>query len=279
MRIRKALPRMPVRQFWFALITAALLCSGSIAHAWGMLNDLVNNEQAHLFTPVFKYHRITYCLSIRDTPTEADYSFRSLNTEVRVALGEWLNAVSDLTGPVALKRVMTCASGLFNLKVDVGTPTVDDNHPSFEQTVDANRPFEYIGLNSTIHFYIGGQSIPIIDFQKLVPTGLDLETSLISLISQKDYAGQIIQWAGLSQNYILEAYDNSFTFILHELGHAFGLCDTYKGADNCDSNYSTTVDPTEQPYSVMKWDRPIFLEPDDVAGIRALFRRFAYLKQ
>ena len=86
---------------------------------------------------------------------------------------------------------------------------------------------------------------------------------------------QIVQWAGLPQDDIMEVYNNSFTFMLHEFGHAFGLCDTYVGSNNCDPNYSSPTDIAEQPPSVMRCDDPIYLYPDDIEGIRQLFKRFA----
>jgi hypothetical protein len=55
----------------------------------------------------------------------------------------------------------------------------------------------------------------------------------------------------------------SSTVTLHELGHAFGLLDTYNGGGgSCQGN---------QPDSVMCWASYEDLQEDDIAGIRAVW--------
>jgi len=62
------------------------------------------------------------------------------------------------------------------------------------------------------------------------------------------------------------------TYITHEVGHLFGLCDQYAGAPaNCVS--STTKDPK----SIMAGGYFFgILQEDDIAGIRALAKKYSY---
>ena len=60
-----------------------------------------------------------------------------------------------------------------------------------------------------------------------------------------------------------QGWYGSQTVTLHELGHAFGLLDTYNGrGGSCRSG---------QPDSVMCWAKFETLQPDDIDGVRAVF--------
>ena len=274
---------MSIRTILSVVITiAAFVASlgfGSRAHAWGMLSELdVGFANAHLFRQVYKGHQINYCITLseQDISPQAGFTYKTINTEARIALREWLNAVSDLTGDVNLQRVK-CSSHFVNLVIYYGAPRSDDFHPSFEQSNAFGRahPYSYVSINTVKYYMLDGVSTPTIDFAKLLPPQMDLVTMLTWLIGQKMSDQQIVQWLGLPPDDIMKVYDNSFTFMLHEFGHAFGLCDTYAGPNNCDPNYSSPKDITEQPPSVMRCDRPVYLYPDDIEGIRQLFKRFA----
>ncbi len=263
-------------------ILAACVCSltGARAMAWGMLKEMDGPAKyGHLVFPVYKNHQINYCISLSesDISPRAGFTYKTINTEIKIALGEWLHAVSDITGPVTLRRVR-CQSHFVNLIVYFGAPTLSDSAPSFSAADPFMRShnYEYVVINSVGRYPLNGISMPAIDFAKLIPPQLSLKSALEKLISQKMSDRQIVSWAGLpNRDDIMEVYNNSFTFMLHEFGHAFGLCDTYQGPHNCDPKYSSVPHTSEQPPSVMHCDRPVYLYPDDIAGIRALFRRFA----
>lgn len=59
--------------------------------------------------------------------------------------------------------------------------------------------------------------------------------------------------------------------MLHEVGHAWGLCDQYADMGNCDPNNSTQFDDSAVMGSTTEDKQQ--LTPDDVAGIKALSLR------
>lgn len=65
---------------------------------------------------------------------------------------------------------------------------------------------------------------------------------------------------------------STYRALIHELGHSFGLCDTYIATmkDRCDPNFSSV----DQPSSVMKDSNYFYLTDDDKEGIQRLFLRF-----
>ena len=264
----------------FAAIFSAMSFVGSRAMAWGLMKEMDGSfKYAHLVFPVYKNHQINYCITLSesDLSPRAGFTYKTINTEARIALREWLSAVSDLTGPVKLKRVH-CQSPTVNLIIYLGAPQMGSmSTPSFSQADPYMRShnYEYVSINTVGRYPLDDVSMPVIDFSKLIPSQMGLASALKFLINQKMSNKQIVKWAGLPSEDITEVYNNSFTFMLHEFGHAFGLCDTYKSSTNCDPNYSSTAHLSEQPPSVMQWDRPVYLYPDDIEGIRQLFKRFA----
>ena len=72
----------------------------------------------------------------------------------------------------------------------------------------------------------------------------------------------------------LVSFNSSFNILLHEMGHAFGLCDMYQPAlsESCDMNHVSN--PINASGSVMREGGQLHLEQDDRDGVKSLFVRY-----
>ncbi len=276
---------LPQTVFVVVLVICALF--GSCAWAWGELKELdTYSRYTHLIYPVYQYHRINYCITIRDGAA-GHFSYSSMNIEVRMALRQWLNAVRKFTGPVAINNV-SCSNPLLDLMVDVGPPPpphMHNIHQSFSFD-DGKYPqnFFHVVISSTYSYFHDGIKLHIYDFAYVVNNFLAAKgltfKSLLSQISTHSVPYKTIsgwvkqQWGEQSAAMV---YNSSYPFLLHELGHSFGLCDTYDVTLNCDPRYVSNW--YSQPPSVMAADNFFYLTNDDISGIQHLFFRFLYLSR
>ena len=61
----------------------------------------------------------------------------------------------------------------------------------------------------------------------------------------------------------------TYSVMLHEVGHAWGLCDQYQGVNNCNDNVQGHGNWNKENNSIMSYgNRFSSLQPDDIAGIR-----------
>ncbi len=267
-----------------AITIAAFVVSlgfGSRANAWGMLRALNTKfMKSYLAYSIYKYHRINYCLDI-ESGSAGHFHKRTLDTEVKWALGQWLEVVRQYTGPVPLNSVQ-CASPNLNIMVYVGPSTRDDFDPSYNDAHihDLDEYFVKIVLNSDFRYRYDGSIYPVYDFAYVVRQFLNSGNFSLSFFLKEMYANkysfdEIAAWVapqwGADGKAIL--YYTSAHLLLHELGHSFGLCDTYDVTQNCDPNFSSHWN--NEPPSVMGMANYLYLSPDDIEGIRALFQRFA----
>ncbi len=272
----------------FGAIISATFFTGSHAMAWGMLKDLNGPlKYSFLVFPVYEKHQINYCIDLhRRSAKLGGYTKKTINIETRFALRLWLNAVKDLTGPVKLHRQKYCYDQSLNLVITVG-PAVPPPAPqlftnTFSYTYPHNwvRRYEHIVLNTQHRYLFKEQQILIIDFNNVVPSGFNLKSALEYVSSNQMSDKQIAKWSGKP---LINIYNTSFAALLLETGHAFGLCDTAALSfqpliTNCDPKWSSPSSILYQPASVMRSDLFYHLTPDDVTGIRKLFKRFARVK-
>ncbi len=284
------IPKIHSRATAFALaILTACICSltGSRAMAWGMMTSLNGpHKKAHLVFPVYEHHSINYCLRLdRKTVAAGHFHYRSVNIEIRMALRQWLNAVKKITGFVEISRVR-CFSPKLNLMVTIGpkpSGTVDKD-PSFSwaEWNTGFREYYHAFVISTYRYFYNGTSYPTYDLQYVVKQYLASKNltlrGFIKMISADQTSFDTIagfvqpQWGYASKPVV---YNTSYGDLLHEFGHAFGLCDTYNVKLNCDPDHVSNW--YYQPKSVMSAGNFLHLSTDDIAGIRHLFLRFFYL--
>ncbi len=61
--------------------------------------------------------------------------------------------------------------------------------------------------------------------------------------------------------------------IVHEMGHVWGLCDQYEGANNCDPRHSSTHPELKSIMGASSGINRLYLTDDDITGIRELAKR------
>ena len=242
--------------------------------AWGHLKDMATLwGPSHLIQKVLAQPRISYCIEMMDP----NYSEESIDTQVKMALHLWLKPLEDDgLSPVQLTRE-DCSQNQFDLKIAVGPDALHPNIGSYEQQLnDRGRHYSFIQFN-TSYVYTDPNTknnYPKIDFQKIVPSGQSLPDFLNSISIEQPTTPYLLS-AQLGLDYI-EVYEGSYRSFLHEMGHAFGLCDLYLPANqtNCDSQHLSTPLDQAQPESLMNSSEFYYLTNDDVAGIRSLAERF-----
>lgn len=203
---------------------------------------------------------ITYTLDIRST----DFSRDSIKLQTEKALTLWLNGLGVRA---QLKEVAATARD-FDLKIDIGSQTEEPQLRGYNISEEENGRFRsFIHINSEFVDLSEGQYYHMTDTKNLLgdklPSFLD-EVSFTQGLSVLD-AGRTygINWLAL--------WDSSYRILVHEIGHSFGLADTYE--ENLDFNGDPEFRSKEQPSSVMKDSLYFYLTKDDLEGLQALKKR------
>ena len=281
--------RTILSRFVAAVLLAAFLGFGSRAHAWGMLPDLNTKwRQSYLIYPVLQHHWVNYCISLKlpkdkngNVINPGHFSASSIGEQTRFALSLWLKAVRDLTGPVTVRQVK-CDDDNLNLEISIGP----SNRHCAVSEAENNFGYlyhTYINTKTTylIYWHSRLSRKPFYDFQYLVKKymhELTLDYVMRYTNTQKLTVGSFAEWASAPK---AEVLFSSYPALIHEFGHAFGLCDTDNNPQDydCDPNHVSVASPFDQPPSVMASDGYFYLTPDDIAGVRAVFHRFSWLSR
>lgn len=258
--------------------------------AWGHLKDIDASPRDlnHLSVVVLSNHKINFCVEIADGD-RANYSDTSIEAQTRMALSLWLSPVQSVTGDVSIQRV-TCRNDDLNLMIDIG-PDPENPHVMGHAGFISNwsgghehvRNYEVVKLNTHYTSALDDTPQPLNDFEAVtqkVQGGRWTLQEMMNKISVdtpmtiRDFS----IWAHVPYGAV---YGSTYSLIIHELGHSFGLCDTYEnspenGPSNCSNAHASTSSAETQPFSVMQSWRLFYLTPDDRDGIIDLFDRFAH---
>lgn len=235
------------------------------AFAWGLSTEL--NESwsgARLVFPALREKAITYCLR-NEAPDRFDNV--SVALQVESALRLWLSAA----GADDVKILRTACEGSYNLLIHVGEENKWKGLGSYQlSSWDKSHYFSLIKFDSGFVSTYGDAKTPITDFRAFsrAPASESAQLKLVSLDEP-----QTVQAFAKTQNLDPSmVFWSTYPSLIHELGHSFGLCDTYDATikDQCDPAYSSSA----QPSSVMKDSTYFYLTPDDVTAIQRLFQRF-----
>lgn len=270
------------------VILALLLILPRPCPSWGHLKDIdaEPRDLQHLFVPVLTHHAINFCVAIADAE-RASYSETSVEAQTRMALSLWLSPVGSVVGEVAIRRV-TCQDQRLDLMIDIG-PDPDNPHlgahAGFKSDTAADpvhaRSYQVVKLNTHYTSAFDGTPYTLNDFEKVAQKVQGGRWPLQTMMNKVSVdtpmtVGDFSRWGRVPYGM---AYACTYAALLHELGHSFGLCDTYEnspetGSSNCSDHYASTPSVDGQPFSVMKSSRMFYLTPDDKDGIVRLFNRF-----
>lgn len=253
---------------WLALAVLALV-SPLKAGAWGLSTELNESwAQARMVFPALRQKKILFCIK-NEEPARFDSD--SIALQVESALRLWLEPVAamGITG-IEVARV-ECSAGNFNLLVQLGKETQYTGLGSYQlSSWDDAHYYSLVKFDSGFVSDYGGKKTSITDFQKFSRNlaSQNAQIQHISFAAPKTVFG-FSQEQSLDSN---QVFWSTYPSLIHELGHSFGLCDTYEAPekDQCDPAYSSATHPS----SVMKESNFFYLTPDDVTAIQHLFQRF-----
>jgi hypothetical protein len=236
------------------------------AFGWGLSTELNESwARARLAFPAMQKREITYCLK-NEAPERFDSA--SVALQVESALHLWLAAAK--IDYVKITRLSSC-TGSFDLMVQIGNESRWKGLGSYQlSSWDQVHYYSLVKLDSGFTSLYGTTKTPILDFRQFSPD-LAAESAQLKRVSIEE--PQTVQGfakaQGLDPNVV---FWSTYPSLIHEIGHAFGLCDTYEATikDQCDPAFSSAT----QPSSVMKDSTYFYLTPDDVTAIQHLFARF-----
>jgi hypothetical protein len=259
-----------MRKFYTTLCrVGCLTLLPASAHAWGLSSEL--NESwatARLVFPTLREHELRYCIK-NEVP--ARFPDASLATQTEAALRLWLDQVRDLTGVVTIKRV-PCDGGNFHILLLMGEETQWKGLGSYQlSSWDDAHYYSLVKFDTGFRYNAGpGHDVAITDFLRYAPAGANPPEFLRRISSVRPET--VPAFSASRKLDESEVFWSTFPSLLHELGHSFGLCDTYDATvkDQCDPKFSSDAHPS----SVMKDSNYLYLTADDITAIRALFKRF-----
>lgn len=259
-----------MKQFFYFIFVSFISCN---LFAWGHLKSLTDETGKFRLISILKEkNSISYCLFI-DSHLNNEFTAESIQKQIAASLHMWLKPLSKnkLTTNSAIKFVPDCQSSEVNLLVHLGSDKVFPHLAAYTKfdKIYNNQPVMYLKINTdyTKHFNRAYR-----DFKNILSlkTLKELVGELSDLL-QTDEAISVQNFATKKTLLYEDLYQTSFRVLLHETGHAFGLCDniTTPFADNCDPNFKTKK--TEG--SVMSDSTYLTLTSDDAEGIIQLFNR------
>jgi len=252
----------------FAFIVTGL--SSSCVLAWGHIDTLQNPKwvESHLVLPTIRNKEIKYCLTI-DPKHLQEFPVKSMKLQVESALRTWLIPVQNagLIGDVKITRVK-CDTNKYDLKVDMGPESKYPELGAYQiERNDNGRPFSLVRINTEFEW----EGFKYIDTYKIfkLESIQDLKGMLAGFEALREL--EVTEFATANTVERNQLFWTTQRVFLHEIGHAYGLCDTIPTQrQNCDSNYLT--EQTEG--SVMSNSMYMTLTKDDEDGIISLFKRF-----
>lgn len=256
-------------------------CSIDHALASGQLVDLSARQgRGHLIFPVLARQEIDYCIRVADA-VKADFSDASIDEQTKMGLSLWLAIAEEVIKQRVTVRRLTCDSPGVDLIVAVEASTKFPDLASFQQlTCNEKRCLSRIILNTAYRDPKNTTAPAMLDFGLLAQQA-DASRSVVQLMDAGRVGRMTIYEFGAKEKVAGDKIAGStYPLLIHELGHAFGLCDTYSIDDTfskrCDPLFTTTKTSSEQPLSIMKdGGGYMYLTPDDEDGLKRLFLRFS----
>lgn len=255
---------------FFLLLT---FLSTQTAGAWGHSSDLNQAwKAAHLIFPALEQQEIRYCIQ-NEAPER--FSTTQLDLELNTALNVWLAPLSLRLGGRSVRvRLIPCSSPDLNLKVTVGPESEYPELGAYQiPVIEETRIYSLVKLNSEFIYERENKTYQIVPLSSFLPSDAHLRDTLEKIsFSHPETVENFAQKVGFPYRAV---FWSSYRVLVHELGHSFGLCDTYEPQfDRCAPDFRSSASPEGQPESVMKTSDFFYLTEDDLAGLEALLERY-----
>ncbi len=271
------------------------------ALAWGHLPEFgVASQSPTLVLDVVERGRIRFCVENKDDR----YVDGDLEILVEASLRVWLTEIEDLVGrDIAVER--ECAISMVDLMVvfgDVAGGSNGEGPADFAYraplTRGANR-FSLVAFNTVDTNAAGGNELVFmsaldflgetasldqadkLEFLRLISTDAPNRFLGRRFATMERVFGRVGEKAGFEVDTgpavaerlgITDNPADLFPVMIHEFGHAFGLCDMRPIPYEIRCNRQWRTELTDS--SVMAFGGYV-LRPDDIEGIRSIFERFA----
>jgi hypothetical protein len=259
------------------LVTLSLAFSNCFSY--GLIEQFDNggiHAEAYLPYAVLRRHAIKFC--VHNTKPDR-FLTRSIEIQTETGLRLWLSAVKSTSGSVAIATV-ECTAPDCDLIVDISDYR-DNSHknvPTFEAAIDfKGRTIAAVAINTAFKGPgIDGLIYSVVDFVIATTNGVSGLPDLLNSVSVGPSRTNLEDFAKATSNPYDGVYFSSYHSILHELGHAFGLCDTNTKSlsfHQCSQSSFSGQVGRSQPDSIMKTSNYFYLTDDDVAGVQAALRK------
>lgn len=250
------------------LRTLASLCSLTFAvpaFGWGHL-DFVGGDwgKSTLTYALVNRKAISYCVK-SDVPKS--FPPKNLSEQVAQALLLWVHASGKYKN-AKIKEVSCYANP--DLVAQVG-PESDFTEMSGYHVpqIENGRFYSLVKLNSEYTYTEDKRRYRVVDFASMIPVSIPPQKVMEEVSERKPMS--VGDFSGKYRVHYQRVYLSSYKMLLHEIGHAFGLCDTEDSLSKyCDVKFRTKV---HQP-AIMKNADFFYLTEDDKAGLAALIKRF-----
>lgn len=252
-------------------IALVLAISGQFAAAWGLSTQVESSiyRQYLLAAKTLKNKRLFYCVELSP---DFESHRKSIEAQTEAAVVAWWTPVKDKISPDSIVDVAKCGDRKVDLKVVVGHFGVNgDVHIAGARNDDRtySLPIEIVEINLDYPFDYLGQIVFASDFSDIVGrTHRELNSFLDQFILRQDY--YLTEFAAQYHLDPAPIEASTWSILLHEIGHTFGLCHTYS-MKSCSDRYRLQLPESSQPESIMKQGGFVSLASDDIEAINNLF--------
>jgi len=257
--MRPQLLRKASSHIWAMVLATSIV--PSLCFAWGHWKGVDSKKwgYAYLAYRAIDQGKIRFCVENRHPEY---YSTRSLTAQIQIALTMWVKAGTE--HPVLVEEVK-CSSNQGDLIVDIGPQEKWDFKTNAISTL-VRRDSQYKALIKIHTRYFDATPLDFLelmdrDFEKMVQVLMNSQSSALT-------SERLTEMTGLRS---FAFHNSTFRILLHEVGHSFALCDTYRSSEtpDCDPNFTAL---TQVP-GVMGEYNFYHLNNDDIESIRRMFER------
>jgi hypothetical protein len=259
---------------YLILFFALPFASTKESFGWGHIRELNNPDQVknYLIYPLIKYKKIFYCTEIEDPQS---FNPKSISDQMDYALRLWINHLSNLNPKhFKSKKFLVRTHPKVNLKIKIFNDASSSDAAYQEISQIGKKPISLIVINTAFRDSAQKGAFDFKDIAGEMDVMSALEWAQTKKLTKETYLKKS-RYQNESGSFSISSSQMihcSYLRMLHELGHSFGLSDTY--LPNRLSDLDPVYKSQRHPYSVMKNASSFYLSSDDITGMRTLYKRF-----